>query len=55
MQEDQKFEINDIKFIVSPYTVQKQTSTYKFDKILSNDKDGEVKGLSTVIFRSASK
>ena len=34
MNEDQKFEFNDVKFIVSPYIVEKQTTTYKFDKIL---------------------
>ena len=34
MNEDQKLQYQDVKFMVSPYDIQSQTSTYKFAKLL---------------------
>ena len=39
LSEDQKLQYEDIKFIVSPYTIAKQDSTYKFAKIMYFDFD----------------
>ena len=34
MNEDQKLQYEDVKFMVSPYDVQAQTTSYKFTKLL---------------------
>lgn len=53
MNEDQKFEIFDNKYFLSFYPVKSQTTTYKFEKILKHDKDGEPKGINTVVFKKS--
>lgn len=38
---------------MSPYNVKEASVTYKFNKLIGYEQDGEKKGLSAVTFRSA--
>lgn len=50
LSEDQRFQYEDVKYLVSPYLVQSQKANYKFARIIEFAEGGEKKGGADVVF-----